>query len=332
MSKNADTPPDEFALIAQIFAPLAAGDPGSFGLTDDAAIISSRAGQDLVVTADMMTAGVHFFADDAPDLIARKLLRVNLSDLAAKGAKPHGYILTVALPVDTGMPWLRAFAEGLARDQAEFGINLLGGDTTAAQGPLCLSVTATGWVGQGGMLRRSGAQAGDDIYVSGTIGDAGLGLRVRRDGPLAGLSAEQNEFLLGRYLLPQPRNQLGVALAGAAHACLDVSDGLAADLGHITGTSRVGAEIQLLDIPLSRAAKTALDLKLADITELIGAGDDYELLFTAPPAQAQALRKIAAAANVAICRIGRIIAGSGVVFLDQANAPVTLKKSGYRHF
>jgi thiamine-monophosphate kinase len=332
MSQKSDPVPDEFTLIAEIFAPLASGDAGSFGLTDDAAIISSRDGKDLVITADMMVAGVHFFADDAPDSIARKLLRVNLSDLAAKGAAPHGYILTVALPHDVNMPWLRGFAAGLARDQVEFGITLLGGDTTATKGPLCLSLTAMGWVPQGQMLRRAGAQSGDDIYVTGTIGDAGLGLRVRRDGPIAGLTEQQNEYLLGRYLLPQPRNILAGALIGLAHAAIDISDGLAADASHITETSLVGAEIQLAAVPLSDAARAALSHQAADLAKLISSGDDYELLFTAAPEKHQALVQLAARTGIGLTRIGCIITGSEIVYLDENNVRVPLKNQGYRHF
>ncbi len=329
MSRDADPLADEFALIAEIFAPLAKADANSFGLTDDAAIISPPAGKDLVVTADMMVAGVHFFADDAPDMIARKLMRVNLSDLAAKGAAPHGYILTVALPRNVTMAWLRSFAKGLAQDQAEFGINLLGGDTTATNGPLCLSLTAMGWVNKGRMLRRSGAQTGDDIYVSGTIGDAMLGLRVRRDGPIAGLSKAQNNYLLGRYLIPQPRNILAPLLSGLAHAGIDISDGLAADLGHILETSAVGAEIQLADIPLSDAAKA---LQQLDIAYLISGGDDYELLLSCAPAHRQTLAEISVKTGVSLTRIGHVTATKEAVFLDKNGTRTPLKRAGYQHF
>ncbi|MEQ1888998.1 MAG: thiamine-phosphate kinase [Alphaproteobacteria bacterium] len=332
MSQDADPFPDEFALIAEIFAPLAREDAGSFGLTDDAAIISPPAGKDLVVTADMMVAGVHFFENDPPDMIARKLMRVNLSDLAAKGAIPHGFILTVALPRMVTMDWLRAFAAGLAQDQSVFGLNLLGGDTTATGGPLCLSLTAMGWVDHGQMVRRAGAKVGDDIYVTGTIGDAALGLRVRRDKGVPGLSASQNDFLLGRYLLPQPRNALVPALAGRLHAAIDISDGLVADLGHVTQTSSVGAVIQLSEIPLSDAARAALDLQACSILELISGGDDYELLFTAAPERRMELAGIGNRAGVALTRIGHIIPGNETVFLDQADTPVTVKRTGYTHF
>lgn len=332
MSQRSDRVPGEFALIAEIFAPLANADPGSFGLTDDAAIISPRSGRDLVITADMMVAGVHFFADDAPYKIARKLMRVNLSDLAAKGAAPHGYVLTIALPQTVTMSWLRGFAGGLASDQAEFGLNLLGGDTTATRGALCLSLTAMGWVPQGQMVRRSGAKEGDDIYVTGTIGDAGLGLRVRRDGNIPGLSAEKNAFLLERYLLPQPRNLLAGALTGLTHAAIDISDGLAADLGHVTDTSGVGAEIQLASVPLSDAARTALHQQATDMAALISGGDDYELLLTTAPGNRQAMADLAARTGIALTRIGSITSGNEVAFLDGKNARIDLKSTGYKHF
>lgn len=332
MSHNADHPSDEFALIAEVFAPLAKADPNSFGLTDDAAVIAPPAGKDLVVTADMMVAGVHFFADDAPDMIARKLMRVNLSDLAAKGAAPHGYILTIALPRGVTMPWLRDFAAGLAQDQAEFGINLLGGDTTATDGPMCLSLTAMGWTPHGQMVRRAGAQIGDDIYVTGTIGDAALGLIVRRDGAIPGLSSMHAEFLLARYLLPQPRNRLAQELAGLIHAAIDISDGLAADLGHVAQTSAVAAEIQLSKVPLSDGAAAALDLRAVSIADLISGGDDYELLFTAPSGNRPALAALERTTGDKITRIGRIVSGKGVVFADQTGGSIWLKRPGYRHF
>lgn len=332
MSRDVDPLPDEFALIAEIFAPLSIDDAGSFGLTDDAAILSPPAGKDLVVTADMMIAGVHFFADDAPDLIARKLMRVNLSDLAAKGATPHGYILTVALPRDVTMPWLRDFARGLAQDQKEFGINLLGGDTTATDGPLCLSLTAMGWVDRGQMLRRAGAQIGDDLYVSGTIGDAALGLRVRRGNAIPGLVDVHKAFLLRRYLLPEPRNRLVPALSGLVHAAIDISDGLVADLGHITHTSAVGALVQIFEIPLSDAARAAMDLQAATMEDLITGGDDFELLLACPPENRQALAQISSATGVGITRIGQITPGKEIVWVDQTGARIALERSGYRHF
>lgn len=332
MAQDADRPADEFALIAEIFAPLASGDAGSFNLTDDAAIIAPRAGHDLVITADMITAGVHFFADDPPDQIARKLLRVNLSDLAAKGAVPHGYILTAALPKTITLHWLRVFSAGLAQDQAEFSITLLGGDTTATEGPLCLSVTAMGWVKSGQMIRRNGARIGDEIFVTGTIGDAALGLAIRRDGAPAGLAQEHAEYLLSRYLLPQPRNRLAPALPGLVHAGLDISDGLTADLFHILQTSGVGAEINLPQIPLSVAARAVLNAGATRWQDLLGGGDDYELLLTVSSANAPRLVAAGESAGLSLTRIGRITAGNTLVLVDEIGAKKPVTPQGYRHF
>ena len=221
--------PCEFDLIARYFAPLAAGEAGAFGLTDDAAVLTPSPGWATVTTADAMVAGVHFLPEDPPDLIARKLLRVNLSDLAAMGARPRAYLLTTAFPAAIDDAWLAAFTEGLAADQAEFGIHLLGGDTVSTPGPLTLSLMALGEARDGAVLRRSGAKPGDTVYVTGTIGDAALGLDSLR-GHLSGLGPRQAEYLAGRYRLPQPRMACGPRLLGLAHAALDVSDGLVGDL------------------------------------------------------------------------------------------------------
>jgi thiamine-monophosphate kinase len=199
------TAPAEFGLIARCFAPLAG--PAGLGLLDDAALLAPPPGRELVISADALVAGVHFLPDDPADLIARKLLRANLSDLAAKGAVPLGYLLTVAAPRATPEAWFSAFAAGLALDQAEYGVTLLGGDTTSTPGPVCLSLTILGHVAPGAMVRRSGARAGDGIWVTGTIGDAALGLAVARAG--AG-----DAFLLDRYRLPRPRRPRWTSLTG----------------------------------------------------------------------------------------------------------------------
>jgi len=231
---EAKTPlPAEFDLIARYFAPLAAGAPGALGLLDDAALVDVSPGHRLVVTVDAVVAGVHFLADDPPDLIARKALRVNLSDLAAMGARPLGYFLAAAF-ADQDEPWLAAFAAGLAEDQASFGVALMGGDTVATPGPLTLAITAIGEVRSGRELRRSAAKAGDLIFVTGTLGDGALGLAALR-GALPALSGAQRDFLARRYHLPEPRIDFGRALTeeGLALCGMDISDGLGADLGHI---------------------------------------------------------------------------------------------------
>lgn len=312
----------EFDRIAQFFKPLAAGFPGALGLTDDAALISPGGGYEFVVTTDALVADVHFRSLDPPDLIARKALRVNLSDLAAMGAEPVCYTLATILPASADEAWLTAFVRGLAMDQAEFGIGLAGGDSVKTPGPAALSVTAIGRVRTGHALRRSGAKPGDRVYVSGTIGDGSLGLAV-----LQGRASDDDDATLaGRYLLPQPRLALGRALVGKASAALDVSDGLVADLGHIAEASGVRIVIEADRVPTSAAAKAATfaDSRLAEA--ILAGGDDYELAFTAPIDLPERL------ADVAVTCIGRVEAGSGVAVLDREGRPVTLSSGGYRHF
>lgn len=321
---------DEFALIAAFLRPLATA-PAALGLKDDAACLTPRPGHDLVLTTDALVAGVHFFADDPPGRIAQKLLRVNLSDLAAKGAEPAGYLLTLALPA-ARRDWLAAFAAGLAADQDAFACPLLGGDTTATAGPAVLSVTALGWVPQGAMIRRAGARAGEDVHVTGTLGDAALGLRIRR-GELAP-AEEAADHLRARYLLPEPRLAFGRALRGLASAAADISDGLIADLGHICAASGVGAEIAAEALPLSPAAAACLSLR-PDLRALIATGgDDYELVFTAPVAARAGLAALARDLGLRLTRIGRITAGpgSGVVLHDRDGRPLALAAQGFRHF
>ncbi|MEO8715786.1 MAG: thiamine-phosphate kinase [Acetobacteraceae bacterium] len=317
----ADTLPAEFALIARHFRPLAG--PGALGLTDDAALIAPPPGRELVLTVDAMVGGVHFLPDDPPDLIARKLLRVNLSDLAAKAATPLGYLMTIAAPRDTPDAFFAAFAAGLAEDQAAFGITLLGGDTTATPGPLTLSLTAIGHVAPGAMVPRSGARQGDGVWVTGTIGDGTLGLLVAR-----GRLADASGHLLDRYRLPRPR--LGIALAGIASASMDVSDGLVQDLGHICRASGLAAEIEAARVPLSEPARLAGAEWLA---ACLTGGDDYELLLAVAPTNEAALAAACAAVGVAATRIGHFHAGRpGVIVRGRDGAPLALGPGGWSHF
>ena len=314
---------DEFDLIARHFAPLASGAPGAFGLTDDAALVEVGPGRRLVVTKDMVVAGVHFLADDPADLIARKLLRVNLSDLAAMGAAPRAYLLAIALPRDADDGWIASFAAGLGVDQAEFGVHLIGGDTVTTDGPLTASITALGEVEGDHALRRAGARPDDTIYVSGTLGDAALGLLARR-GALSDLDADARAWLIDRYRLPRPRVDLGQRLQGVASAVIDISDGLVADLGHICTQSGVGAELEAARVPLSPAARSALDANPELMASVLTGGDDYELLFTASSVDGLT-------ADPPITAIGRIIDGTGVRVLDSEGAPMTFPSAGYRH-
>jgi thiamine-monophosphate kinase len=321
--------PGEFELIRRYFEPLSGR--GSLSLTDDAAILQPRPGWSVVVTADTVIAGVHFLPEDPPDLVARKALRVNLSDLAAMGAEPLGYLLVIALAAHTEQAWVAQLAQGLAQDQAEFEIGLLGGDTAATPGPLSLAITALGQVEAGRALLRSGASPGDRVYVSGTVGDGALGLKVAR-GAGAGLAASARAFLLDRYRLPRPRLRLGRRLVGIATAALDVSDGLAADLGHICQTSKVGAAIEAVRVPLSPAARALIDAGEASLVEALTGGDDYELLFTASAQAEPALARIAADLDLPLTRLGEIRAEPGLDVLDERGRPLALGSGGYRHF
>lgn len=307
--------------------------PGALGLRDDACTYAPPPGEELVLTVDALTAGVHFLPDDPADLVARKMLRVNLSDLAAKGARPVGYLMTTAFTADTDEAWVKAFARGLAADQAEFGLGLLGGDTTATPGPLSLTLTAIGTLPAGSALRRTAAKPGDMVLVSGTIGDGVLGLKVLRHAFL-GLPAEDRDFLASRYRLPQPRVTLGQALraSGLVHAMMDVSDGLVADLGHIATASNVGAVLRAAEVPLSTAAANILAEETDLLPLVLTGGDDYELLLTAPPAHVDALLGIATELGVPLSVIGEIGSGEGVSVVDRDNNTMTLATAGYRHF
>jgi thiamine-monophosphate kinase len=313
--------PAEFSLIARHFRPLAG--PGALDLRDDAALLTPPPGRQLVLTADAMVAGVHFLPDDPPDLIGRKLLRVNLSDLAAKGAVPLGYLMTVSTPKHTPEAWFAAFAAGLALDQTIYGVTLLGGDTTSTPGPISLSLTIIGHVAPGTGVHRFGAQAGDELWVTGTIGDGALGLAAAQ-----GKLADPTGFLLDRYRLPQPR--IGLALAGIASAGMDISDGLVQDLGHICRASALGADLRAADVPLSDAARAAGPAWLE--TCLTG-GDDYELLLAVPPARAEALRQAARHAGIPVTRVGHLHPGPADVMVRQANGePLALTRGGWSHF
>ncbi len=310
--------PGEFGLIARHFRPLAG--PGGLGLLDDAALMTPPVGRELVLTADAMVAGVHFFADDPADLVGRKLLRVNLSDLAAMGAAPLAYLMTVSAPRDTGDAWFAAFAAGLAVDQAAFGIALLGGDTTHTPGPLCLSLTCIGHVAPGAAVRRAGARVGDELWVTGTIGDGALGLAA-----VQGRIADPEGFLADRYRLPQPR--LGLARPGLVRAAMDVSDGLVQDAGHLARVAGLGVEIEAAAVPLSGAARGAGPEWLE--TALTG-GDDYELLMAVALGGGEALR--AAADGVPVTQVGRFVAGEGVRVVDAAGQAMALARGGWSHF
>ena len=330
----------EDAVIARYFRPLAAGFPGAFDLKDDAAVITPPEGADLVVTTDALIAGVHFFADDTPADIAFKALAVNVSDLAAKAAAPLAYSLALALPRGTSEDWLRGFAEGLRVGQAQFGIALSGGDTTVSpSGPLMIAITAFGTVPRGCMVRRGGARAGDSLYVSGTIGDAALGLKWRRrDEDAVGryqsaISIPMLHDLIARYLRPDPRVGLRDALRAHASAAMDVSDGLVIDCGRMCAASGVDAVIEAGKVPLSAAAGAVLNAQSGLLETVITGGDDYEILCAIRPGEEAAFEEAARAAGVAVTRIGAFVKGTGKLTVLAADGrPLALARTGYDHF
>ncbi|MEZ5921692.1 MAG: thiamine-phosphate kinase [Parvularculaceae bacterium] len=323
----------EFDIIARYFAPLSKPDDGSFGLRDDAALLTNG---DLVVTKDVLVEDVHFRKKDAKSLVARKALRVNLSDLAAKGARPIGYFLGCVWPSNVKEADIEAFAEGLRTDQDAYKISLLGGDTTRHQAkgaPLIISVTMIGQPGSAGLIRRSGASAGDDVYVTGSIGDAGLGLSLL-EGEFK-TDAAAKKYLTGRYQLPAPRLSFGGALNGLASAAIDISDGLLADADHIAAASGVRLDVEAARIPLSAAAKNWAEADGAmdeAIAELCAFGDDYEILFTAPAVRRRSIEMASQVTKTPVARIGSVARGEGVRLIDENGGEIDFDDAGFDHF
>ena len=323
----------EDRLIARYFRPLAKH-PAALGLSDDAALLTPPPGCDLVLTTDGVIVGVHAFPDDRPDMIGRKALRINLSDLAAKGAKPLGFLMALSLPAAVDEAWLAAFAGGLGEDADRYGCPLLGGDTDRTPGPLAVSITAFGAVPQGKMVKRSTAKPGDVVVVTGTIGDSALGVLLRRGEALAKrwkLTDAMSAHLKQRYLLPEPRNTLAEALLQHASAAMDVSDGLAGDLAKLCRASGVAAEVDVGRVPFSEAVSTAVAAGPAVLQTALSGGDDYELLLTLAPGKFPALSAVAHQAGVPVTEIGRIETGEGARFLDDGRT-LTFSRPGYSHF
>lgn len=324
----------EDRLIARHFKPIARH-PGALGLTDDAALLTPPAGHALVITADAVVGGVHFFPDDPADAIAKKALRVNLSDLAAKGAQPAGFVLTLALPKGVGDNWLKSFARGLGADAKKYGCPLLGGDTVLTPGPVTISITAFGTVPDGTLLRRSGARVGDHVVVTGTIGDAALGLKLRKERGARrrwNLNAVLQRHLLGRYLVPEPRCALAEAFRQLASAGMDVSDGLAGDLGKLCRVSGVGAEIDAAKVPLSKAARAALAAEPGLLKTILTSGDDFEVVATVPPASLDVFLTAARVVGVSVTAIGRVTAAKEVQFIGPGGRPLSFARASFSHF
>jgi len=325
----------EDELIQATFAPLARGFPGAFGLEDDCALLTPPAGEDLVLTTDAVAAGVHFLPDDAPADIAWKALAVNVSDLAAKGARPIAYLLSVAFPERPGPAWLQELSRGLGEAQAAFGILLAGGDTDRRPGPVSLTVTAIGAVPKGRMVRRATARAGDLLFLSGTVGDSALGLRLRQDPERAqswGLDEAQVQALVGRYLRPMPRIGLAPLLLTLASAAMDVSDGLVKDCARLARASKVAARLDARRLPLSAAAHVALSHVPDLVRTVVGGGDDYEILAAVPPDRAEAFVSASSAAGFAVTQIGDLGEGTGLGVTGLDGAALALDSEGWDHF
>ncbi|HEV2628546.1 MAG TPA: thiamine-phosphate kinase [Pseudolabrys sp.] len=329
MGASDDRMSAEDRLIADYFKPIATH-PGALALTDDAAFVTPAPGTDVVLKTDAIIGGVHFFAEDDARDVARKALRVNLSDLAAKGATPLGFLVSLALPKDTSADWLKRFALGLREDAEAYACPLFGGDTDRTPGPVMVSISMFGSVPSGAMVRRAGARPGHRVFVTGTIGDAALGL-VLRQGATWPLTAAQREHLLARYLLPQPRNALAEVVRAYASAAMDVSDGLAGDLTKLCRVSGVAAHIDVAAVPLSDAARAAIAADAAMRETALTGGDDFEVLCTVPPARADAFRAAARAAGVPVTDIGVVEAGAGAHFMD-GGRELAFHRLSFSHF
>jgi thiamine-monophosphate kinase len=322
----------EDRLIARFFAPLATH-PGALALSDDAAFVTPPKGSDLVLKTDAIIGGVHFFPDDAAQAVGSKALRVNLSDLAAKGARPLGFLLSLAIPAAIDEAWLADFAEGLRGDTVLFDCPLFGGDTDRTPGPTTISIAMFGSVPEGTMVRRAGARPGDRVFVTGTIGDAVLGLALRKEaGPKWKLSDPQRKHLISRYLLPQPRNALAETVRAHASAAMDVSDGLAGDFAKLCRASGVAARIDVGKVPLSEAAKTVVSGDAAMLETALSGGDDYEIVCTVPGVKADSFCTAAKKVGVDVTDIGEIVAGSGARFEKADGKALTFTRASFSHF
>ncbi|HYC75332.1 thiamine-phosphate kinase [Brevundimonas sp.] len=320
----------EFETIRRLFAPLAHPEWGR-GLKDDVAVVPSKTGHDLVLTKDAIVEGVHFLPTDPLDTVARKLLRVNLSDLAAKGAEPFGYLLACHWSERCGWPERMTFVDGLRADQKAFGVALLGGDTVVTPGPASFSMTLLGWTPKGRIVGRAGARPGNLVFVTGSIGDGWLGLQAAQ-GKLS-LEPDRIATLIEQYRAPTPRVEFASAIRDFASASIDVSDGLIADLGHLADAGGVRIEIDLEVTPRSAAGQAWFDGRVdeqAALERLVTGGDDYEIAFTARPADEAALRREAERRRLRLTRIGRVVAGEGVV-ARFAGQPIPIDRPGFTH-
>ena len=325
--------PSEDDLIARYFAPIAG--EGGLALVDDAALLMPTPGHDLVLTTDAIVAGVHFFPDDPSGSIGRKALGVNISDLAAKGALPVGYLLTLALPADWTESWLGGFTDGLATASRDFCCPLLGGDTVRASGALTLGVTALGETPSGRMVRRDAARVGDRLCVTGTIGDAALGLalRLEPEAPWTrALAPDQRAFLCDRYLHPRPRLPLATIVREHARAAMDVSDGLAGDLAKMMRAAGLSAEVDLPLVPISSASREALAADPRLLERLVTGGDDYEILCAVPEASLAPFLDACSAAGVPASPIGSVVEGNALPAFRDGAIERRFARGSFSHF
>ena len=344
--------PGEFELIKRYLAPLSIKEPGAYSLTDEADVIASRVGQEIVITMDTLVSGIHFLPDTSPEHIAAKVVRVNISDLAAMGALPAFYTLSLALPKSDNNSsaqkidglWLERFSEALAIEQKIFDVSIIGGDTVSTPGPLTLTITAFGYVETGQAIRRATARAGDLVVVSGTIGDAAFGLLALKGG-LERLSAPSREIAIERHNRPKPQIELGIRLRHLASSAIDVSDGLIQDLNHICTASGVSAVIELEKVPISPAVSEAITLNYGTKADVLCGGDDYQLLFTIASSRWAELQKISKELGVNLTVIGKMSQqssavgteksfpeASAVIVVDGDGSTVELAVAGFRHF
>ncbi|MBZ8132592.1 thiamine-phosphate kinase [Afifella sp. IM 167] len=317
---------DELSLIDRYLRPLAGR--GALGLLDDAGFLAPAPGEDLVLTKDMISEGVHFLPGDPPASVARKALRVNLSDLAAKGARPVGYLMGLAATGACDEAWLEAFCEGLKGDQEAYGIDLVGGDTVGSPDRITVSVTAIGAVAKGTMVHRSGGHAGDALYVSGTIGGSAVGLALLTERASGDLSAEERDRLVARYREPLPRTALAEAVRCHASASIDISDGLAGDADKLAAASGLAATIEADAIPLDPAIERLGGFSFEDA---VTGGDDYEILAAIPAAKEEAFRRAAREAGVPVARIGALEQGEGRARLVRGGAELALTRRAFVH-
>lgn len=337
----------EAAIIERHLVPLSSAHPGALGLRDDAAWISPPDGHDIVVTMDAIAAGVHFLPSDPPQAIGWKALAVNVSDLVAKGAAPHAYLMSLAFPEAPEEAWLAALAAGLGEAQNAFGITLVGGDTDRRPGPVAITITALGLVPSGRMVRRGAAEPGDRVYVTGTLGDSAIGLALRTGSSRAlawRIDGAAREVLEQRYLRPVPPVAITAVLRDHARAAMDISDGLLKDLGRMCRTSGVTARIRADMVPLSREVAMVLADDARVIEDILAGGDDYQVLAAVAASNARAFEAAGRAAGVAVTEIGAFGAaagpgydigtggGGGVSVESSDGQPLAINRDGHDHF